>query len=293
MVKSIDIEKARILMPKRVQNSNKATFGKVLNIAGSKYYQGAAYLSSISAMLIGAGYSTLACPDCIINNIASLSPNLTFFPLRSFNGESIAADNAKLILEKTEEYDVISLGCGISTTSSTLEFVGTFLEKYKGEKPLVIDADGLNSIVVLEIKKLPQNTLITPHPKELARLLGDENVDINSDREFYAKEAVKKFGVTVLLKGQNTVITDGNELYINKTGNSALAKAGTGDVLTGIISGLIAQKLSIIEAATLGAFIHGITGELASKKLTEYSTLASDLLEFIPEAIKKIQQIEQ
>lgn len=288
MVKSIDIEKAKELMPKRVQNSNKATFGKVLNIAGSKCYQGAAYLSSIAAMLVGAGYSTLACPDCIINNIAALSPNLTFLPLRSFNTESIASDNAKLILEKAEEYDVISLGCGISTTSSTLEFVGTFLEKYKGTKPLLIDADGLNAISILEIKKLPQNTLITPHPKELARLLGDETIDINSDREFYAKEAVNRFGVTVLLKGQNTVITDGSNTYINKTGNSALAKAGTGDVLTGIISGLIAQKLTILDAALLGAFIHGITGEIASEKLTEYSSLASNLLDFIPEAIKKL-----
>ncbi len=289
MADKLDLTKAKNLFPKRFLDSNKSTYGKILNISGSRFYQGAAYLSSVSALKVGAGYITLACPDCILNNIASLSPDITFLPLRSFNNESIASDNAKNILEKVETYDSISIGCGLSTNSSTLEFVDKFLQGFNSEIPIVIDADGLNSIATLQINKLPKNSIITPHPKELSRLLEISVKEINNNREEVALSAAKKFNTTVILKGHNTVIADykGNS-HINTTGNSSLAKAGSGDVLTGLITGLLAQGMGLEEGAVLATFLHGLCGELAGKELTEYSTLASDLIEYIPQAMKLV-----
>ena len=289
MDKSISLKEAKTFFPKRVQISNKATYGKILNIAGSKYYQGAAYLSSISALKIGAGYLTLACPDCILNNIASVTPDLTFLPLRSFKEESIASDNARMVQEKAVQFDVVSLGCGLSLNSSTVEFVDKFLQGYSSKNQIVIDADGLNALAQMEIKKLPQNTILTPHPKELSRLINVDVEEINHNREYFATLAAEKYNAIVVLKGNKTVITDGkNNTFINLSGNSSLAKAGSGDVLTGIITGLIAQKLSPIDASVLGTYIHGLSGEIASKELSEYSVIASDLITYIPKAILKI-----
>lgn len=288
MVKEIDIYEAKKFLPKRFLESNKATYGKILNIAGSKFYQGAAYLSSISALKIGAGYLTLACPECILNSISSKTPDITFLPLRSFKEESIASDNSIQLLANFDSYNVISLGCGLSTNSSTIEFVDKFLQGYNSEIPIVIDADGLNAISQLETEKLPKNTILTPHPKELSRLLNVEVEEINLNREKYARAAAEKYNATVILKGRRTIIADTNTIFINQTGNSALAKAGTGDVLTGIVTGLLAQKMKLIDAAALGVFIQGLSGDLASRNLTEYSVLASDLIEYIPQAILKI-----
>lgn len=289
MAKQIDLNNAKTLLPKRFADSNKSTYGKILNIAGSKFYQGAAYLSSISALKVGAGYLTLACPDCILGNIASQTPDLTFLPLRSFNNESIASDNAPSLLEKTDSYDTISLGCGLSTNPSTVEFVGKFLQKFDADIPIVIDADGLNAISLLNVTKLPSKTIITPHPKELSRLLEIDVDEINKNREECAIIASKKYNCITVLKGHNTVITDNKEnVYINNTGNSGLAKAGTGDILTGIITGLLAQKLPLIEAATLGTFIHGLCADLAKDKYSEYGILASNLLDYLPLALKNI-----
>lgn len=288
MVKQLNLKMAKDLLPTRIKDSNKKTYGKILNIAGSKFYQGAAYLSSISALKIGSGYITLACPDCIIDNIASMTPDVTFLPLRSFRNESIASDNDTIILEKIEDHDVSSLGCGLSTNSSTVEFVGKLLQKIKTDKPIVIDADGLNAISILSLDKLPQNCIITPHPKELSRLLEIGIGEINDNRVESAKAASKKYGCITVLKGYNSIITDGNEVYINPTGNSGLSKAGSGDVLTGIITGLVAQQMNLLEAATLGAYIHGFLADIAKENLTEYSILASDLINYIPKVFKSL-----
>lgn len=288
MNKRLDLKDAKYLLPRRIKDSNKKSYGKILNIAGSKFYQGASYLSSVSALKIGSGYITLACPDCILDNIASTCPDLTFLPLRSFKNESIASDNDTIILEKVEEYDVISLGCGLSTNSSTVEFVGKLLQKIKTEKPVVIDADGLNAISILSLDKLPTNCVITPHPRELSKLLEADIAEINNNRVEFAKAASKKYDCITLLKGYNSVITDGEQVYINPTGCSGLSKAGSGDVLTGIITGLIAQNMKPLEATALGAYIHGLLADRAKEDLTEYSILASELVNYISKAIKII-----
>ncbi len=276
----IDINNFERIMPKRPENSNKGTFGRVLNIAGCKKYIGAAFLSSITPLKTGAGLVTLSTDEAIIPVIASKSPEITFIPLKG-HSESLE------LLETLHNYNVISIGCGLGIDEETQKLVKTVLNIEDNAK-WVIDADALNIISMLNIEKLPNNSVITPHPKELSRLLKVDVEEINENREQYAIFAAKKFNSVVLLKGHNTVVTDGSHIYINKTGNSALAKGGSGDVLTGIISGLLAQGLSPIEATIKGAYIHGLTGEIASKDLSEYCVLASDLINYLPKIIKTL-----
>lgn len=289
MADEITKEFAANLLPKRPQDSHKGTFGKVLNISGSLNYQGAAYLSSIAALKTGAGYVTLASIQKVIDNIAAKTPDITFLPLRDSYNQCIASDAFSELKDFIKSYTVLSVGSGLSDRPAAVAFVDETL-KYLNETamPVIIDADGLNAISNLSLTKLPPDSVITPHPKELSRLIDVPVEEIQNDRVQYAKFAAQKFGTTVVLKGHNTVIASGDEVFINKTGNSALAKAGSGDVLTGMISGFAAQGLSLKNAAILGVFLHGLSGELASKKLTEYGVLASDVLNGIPAAIKTL-----
>lgn len=272
------------IMPKRQQASHKGSFGKVLDIAGSSNFQGAAFLSSISALKIGAGYVTLACPENIIDNIASLTSDITFLPL-----SPSPLQNISMIENNINKFDVISVGCGLGTDKRVLVFFEKLISLIKKNNiPTIIDADGLNAISVLGIKELPENTIITPHEVEMSRLMNVSLAEISENRLFFAKEASKKYNTITILKGHNSLICDRNQnIIINKTGNSALAKAGAGDVLTGIIAGLVAQGCSINNAAVLGVYLHGLSGDLASKELTQYSVLASDLLKFISKAVTK------
>lgn len=271
-------------IPIRSENSNKATFGKILNIAGSKNYIGAAYLSSISALKIGAGYVTLGCIEELVPIIASMSPEITFKPLKQNDGV-IDSNND---IGDIEQYNVVSIGCGIGNTEETANFVNTIIHKRKKEQPMVLDADGINVFSTIKEDILINNAIITPHPKELSRLLHVKTEEITENREKYAVLSAQKYGCITVLKGHNTVITDGRDIYINTTGSSALAKAGSGDVLTGIISGLLAQKLSVINAAVLGVYLHGLAGDLAAENLTKYSVLATDIIKYLPFAIKTV-----
>lgn len=271
--------------PIRNENSHKGSYGKIINFAGSKYYTGAAFLSSISALKTGAGYVTLACPESIVPIISSYSPDITLFPLKSSNG-CIDSSSTDIAIEKAEEYDVISLGSGLSMEEDSQRFVLNFLERIT--KPVIIDADGLNAIANNNFYKFPSQTIITPHPKELSRLLNISVAEIQSDRVNYAVKTAQKFSCIVVLKGMNTIVTDGNKVYINDSGNSALSKAGSGDVLTGIISGFAAQKCDLFTAASLGVYIHGFAADIAIEDTTEYGLLASELIAYIPKAIKKV-----
>ena len=198
----------------------------------------------------------------------------------------ISSDNTNSVINLSQNYDIISIGSGLGQDEETVRFVTKFIKQ--NTKPIVIDADGLNSISKSEIEKIGGKSIITPHPKELSRLIKVPVEIIQSNREFYAAETAKSLETVVVLKGHNTIVTDGENIYTNETGCSALAKAGSGDVLTGMITGLFAQMKNPLSAAVLGVYLHGLTGDIAAKSLTEYSVLASELLTFIPNAIKEI-----
>lgn len=288
--KEITLSDAKLLLPQRPQDSNKGTFGKVLNIAGCYEYEGAAYLSSVSALKTGAGLVTLAAIESVINNLAGSCPWVTYYPLRDYYGKCIASDAFSDLKEIIEKYNVVSVGPGLSDRPAISAFVEDLVNYLNNsDKKVVIDADAINVLAKSEIRKLPSNSVITPHPVELSRLIKVPVEVIQSDRTKYAALTSKQFGCCVVLKGNKTVIaTKEGEIFINTSGNSALAKAGSGDVLTGMISAFTAQGLPVKDAAILGVYMHGLTGELASADLTEYSVLATDQIDYIPASFKKL-----
>ncbi len=260
-------------LPERAQNSHKGTFGKVLNIAGSKYMPGAALLSSLAALKSGCGYCFLASEESVIKAVSAQTQNIVFVPLKD-------------IKKQLKTADVVAIGCGLTTSRKAKRIFKTVIE-HAGDKPAIIDADGLNILSNMNIK-LSKNLIITPHPKEAARLLNTTSSNVLSDLETSAKKLSQKYKCVTVLKSHNTIVSSPNcEIYINNTGNSSLAKAGSGDVLTGIIAGLTAQKMNLYDAAKAAVYLHGLCGETASKKLTEYCVLANDLINFIPEVFSQ------
>lgn len=260
-------------LPERFNESNKGTYGKVLNIAGSKYMRGAAYLSSAAALTIGCGYLVLCSDEAVLDTVSVLLPEAVLSPITN--------------LEKDiKEADVISLGCGLSTDNLAINIFNRVM-KISPNIPVIIDADGLNILAQTKVKKLPEELILTPHPIEAARLLHTTPDTVLGDTKRSAAMITEKYNCTTVLKSHNTVVCSKNlELYEHKAGNSALAKAGSGDVLCGIIAGLLAQKMTPFDATTLGVYLHGLSGRVASKNLTEYSVLASELITHIPAALK-------
>ena len=282
------------LLPKRAENSHKGTFGHVLNIAGSGFYSGAAYFSSVSPLRVGAGRCTLASGETVLRSLAALSPDIILLPLLETKTKAISKNGFKSLELKLKEYDAISIGCGLSLDKVTAKFFEKFIMySTTSQTPLVIDADGLTLLSLnkkLELS-LPPNTVLTPHPLELSRLLGVSVENIVQNQEFWAQKCCEKFHCTTVLKTNKTVVADyRGHLYLNNTGNSALAKGGSGDVLAGMITGFLAQGLKPFGACVLAVYLHGKTGELASRDLSEYSVLASELLDYIPSAIKGLTE---
>lgn len=262
-------------MPTREQNANKGTFGKILNVAGSDNYIGAAYLSTYSAYKVGAGYVALASDINVIKSVSQMMPEAVYMEI-------------PYAYRRLSEFDVILIGCGIGKGFAAKNNFKFIVNYFRDKKiPFVIDADGLNILSELNIT-LPQNTIITPHPMEAARLLVKDIDEVLADLEGSALELCEKYNCITVLKTHRTIICDKRNLFINEYGNSALAKAGTGDVLAGIISGLLAQKMEPYEAAKLGVYLHSRAGEIASEDLTEYSVMASDIPKYLPKAIKEI-----
>jgi NAD(P)H-hydrate epimerase len=265
-------------MPYREQNSNKGTFGKVLNICGSKNYIGAAYLSTISALKVGAGFSALASEKNVIRSVSAMLPEAVYLT---------RDEGLKLI----GEFSTVLIGCGLGLSWSSKHVFKSAIKKLKNTKtPVIIDADGLN-ILSKGIEIDIPNLILTPHPLEAARLLGLSLEEVLEDLSSSAKCISKKYNCVTVLKSHRTVICSKDEIFINQHGNSALAKAGSGDVLAGIISGLTAQGTPVFEAAKLGVYLHSITGEIASQELSEYSVLASDLPKYLHKAIKTLTNV--
>ncbi len=259
-------------MPERPENSNKGTFGKILNISGSEYMTGAAYLSSVSALKIGAGYVELASCQEALKVTANYAPEIVLAPVEKFS-------------ELLKQATVLLIGCGLSTTDKAKVIFHNTMEQ-RCHIPTVIDADGLNILAETDFS-FEGNLVLTPHPKEASRLLNCTLENILENSENSAKEISKKYNCITVLKSHRTVVTSANgEIYHNTTGNSALAKAGSGDVLAGMIAGLLAQKMSGFDAAVLGVYLHGLAGDLAKEDLTAYCVMASDTVRYIPYAIK-------
>ena len=249
-------------MPTREQNSNKGTFGKVLNFCGSDNYIGAAYLSVLSSLKIGAGLSALASTEKVIASVSTILPEAVYL-------SDLEA------LTNLHNYTVVLIGCGLGLNHSSQKRFKQILSKLQKETmPVVIDADGLNLLAKITpfqpFSSKERVLVLTPHPMEASRLLGCSLEEVLNDLENSAKKISEKYSCVTVLKTHRTIICDKDfKIHINQHGNSALAKAGSGDVLAGIITGLIAQGLSAFEASKLGVYLHSRAGEIASEELTE------------------------
>ena len=277
------------LLPKRSNFSNKGSYGYVINIAGSLMYPGASYLSTVAALKVGAGRARLATTTNVIPIVASLTPDITFLDLGENQYGTIPKDAIKCF-QGISEPTVYSIGCGLSQVGGVRDFILSFLKQNKNNQtPIIIDADGVNAMANANSFTVPLNSIITPHPLELSRLIDVPVEEIQSNRVKYAWEASRELDCIVLLKGHDSVISVPNgQIFVNKTGNSALAHAGSGDVLTGMIAGFTAQGLNLENATCLAVYLHGVCGEIASRSQTEYGVLATNLINTIPLAIKEL-----
>lgn len=276
-------------LPERPYDANKGSLGHALIVAGSYKMPGAAILATKGALTTGAGLVTLAFPDCCYSAVTSqLSENI-MMPLRTAEDGSIAQENITTLISNPKKYSAIAIGCGASPSPNVSAVLTALIKSYPGT--LIIDADGINLLAknIDILKEAIGDIIITPHPGEMSRLNWSTVKEINANREETAEKFAKEFKVTVLLKGHNTVIAspDGR-MYINRTGCSALARGGSGDMLTGMIAAFAANGMPPFEAACTGAYMHGLAGEKAAEKYTSYCATIQNVINCIPDAFFQI-----
>jgi NAD(P)H-hydrate epimerase len=289
---SVETDWVRSALPYRSRYANKGTFGKVLVVAGSSNYVGAAYLACAAALRAGAGLVSLALARSLQTAVSSNLPEVTFFPLAESSPGSVIADAFKTVLSVSKDYDAILAGCGLGQKPQAREFMLKIALQLKGDKKIVLDADALNHLSNLKEwwKRIPYDAVLTPHPGEMARLCGLDTGEVQSNRFELALQKAAEWNKTIVLKGANTVIAapDGR-LRINISANAGMATAGTGDVLAGAISGLLAQGMALFDAACLGVYLHSRAGERTGQRLGDAGMIASDLLGELPLTIKSLK----
>ncbi|WP_165232397.1 NAD(P)H-hydrate dehydratase [Aquisphaera insulae] len=280
-------------LPARPVDSNKGQFGHVLVLAGSRGMAGAAALCGASAIRSGAGLVRVASAAEVQPTVASFEPSYMTYPLPQDDDGLIDFARARPAIERlASAATVIAAGPGLGRSDGTLGLVRWLLEA--SGKPLVLDADALNVLAEGHVDLLAagdQPVVITPHPGEMARLIGGTVKDIQAARVEQAATFAGRFNpLTVVLKGTGTVVTDGRRAYVNTTGNPGMATGGTGDCLTGVIAALIGQKLPAFEAAQLGVYIHGLAGDIAKDHNGVIGLIAGDLVDALPDAFEHASQ---
>ena len=280
-----DIQK---LLPKRKQNSNKGTYGKVLVIGGCKNMAGACYLSAKSAYTMGAGLVKVMTEEANRTIVQTLLPEALLYTYE----EDTILEQKEQIQRELDWATVIVLGPGLGMKKSG-EFLLNLILEY-ATVPVVLDADGLNLLAkqgrfekILE----KENLILTPHLKEMERLTQDSIVEIKEDIVSYAKEKMKMAKAILVLKDSRTIVTDGKHVYVNLSGNNGMSKGGSGDVLAGMIAGLLAQRMDSFLASCLSVYLHGLAGDKVVEETSEYSLLAQDLIWGLKKEIKNNERV--
>lgn len=281
-------------LPPRDREGHKGSYGKVLVVGGSLGMIGAPALAGLSALRGGAGLVTLAVPACIQKQVVTLCPCATSIPLDS-PGEQLGGAFGAQLDAAMDNNDVLAVGPGLDTGQAQRDLLGRALRR---GLPAVIDADGLNTLARMDdwpgLRRGP--VVLTPHPGEFARLSGKGIGEIQSDRQAAAVAAARQWGaaggndngpLVVVLKGAGTVVTDGRRVYVNPTGNPGMGTGGAGDALTGLTAALLGQGLEPFDAAALAVRLHGLAGDLAAKARGEVSLIATDLIDYLPQAIRQ------
>lgn len=288
-VEVITAERAKEMLPRRPAQGHKGTFGKVLVAAGSEHYWGAPLLCGRGAYRSGAGLVALAVPQAVRPVAAGQLPEATYPPVP--DRDNFGEQGARFLLDILPGYDALLVGPGLGEAR---EFVTTLLSEAQDLPPLVVDADGLNLLSQVEDwpRRLPKNTILTPHPGEMARLMGVALGELKeADRIDLAQERARAWNHVVLLKGAYTVVAapDGR-CAVEPFANPILATAGSGDVLSGVIVALLGQGLGAYEAAALGAYLHGAAGQLASREMGNAGLLSGEISDWLPEVRLRLQR---
>lgn len=267
--------------PKRIENSHKGSYGKILCIAGSKGMSGAALLCAKAAYATGAGLVQIYTHEDNRVIIQKSMPEAIVSTYTEYDEEQL-----KHLLGWA---DVVAIGCGLGLSDVSDKLVRNTLEFAK--TPCVVDADAINLIAkdMAILKNAKQPMILTPHMKEMSRLLSCSVKELQEQKMEWLEKFVNQYPVTCVLKDARTLVGNANEdTFLNLTGNSAMAKGGSGDVLTGIISGILAQKTEVYESACLGVYLHGMAGDFARNQKGQYSVLAGDIVDSIGEILKQI-----
>lgn len=283
----IDLPLAKSILPVRPPEGHKGTFGRILILAGSPGMTGAATLSSLSALRSGAGLVYLGIPKSLNPILEEKATEVVTVPLPETDSQTVASSALEVLDKYLQMVDVLALGPGVGVNKDTRDLIIRLIENF--DKPIIVDADGINNLSIDDIRGKNSNLLLTPHPGELSRLVGMSPEEINRRRLDIAVELSGNWNIVLALKGAPTIVAspDGR-CFVNSSGCSALATAGSGDVLTGIIAGFCAQGVDILLSTVLGIYVHGLSGDLAAREKTEYSVIAGDVMEKIPDAIKDV-----
>lgn len=280
------ITRDEIVLPVRAANSHKGTYGHALIIGGSKNMPGAPALATRAALRVGAGLTTVAVPKTIQSMVFGYTPEAICIGLPELHSGHISKKSYEILFDCNKKYSSLGIGSGMDIWDEGLEFIEKILRYFKN--PIILDADSLNIISndLSILREREYATIITPHPGEMARLINKDIEYVQGNRISVAKEFAENYQVYVVLKGSNTVIaTPNGEIYINQTGGPELAKGGTGDVLMGMLTGLISQKIQVKKAVIIAVYLHGLAGSLASFP-SNYSTLSTEVVEKIGMAIE-------
>ncbi|MCM8770647.1 MAG: NAD(P)H-hydrate dehydratase [Candidatus Omnitrophica bacterium] len=271
----------------RRPDTHKGDFGHIFILAGSGRFSGAAVLCAEAAMRTGAGLVTLGMPKSLTNAIIKIKPKeICLEPLPETKKASLSLAAFGKIKEFCKKIDILIIGPGLSEDKSTQNLIRKIIKTI--DKPLVIDADGINALAghLDLLKEIKKEKILTPHPGEMARLLNTKKEFVQSNRNVIAKDFASRYNLTIILKGFKTIVADKRNIYINKTGNPGMSTAGSGDVLTGMVAALWGQGLDAFSASKYATYLHGLAGDLAAKEKTQMGMIASDIIAKIPEAIK-------
>ena len=283
-LKMINQEMAKSLLPMRFPESNKGDFGRLLCICGSRKMPGAACFAVRAATKCGVGLVEAAIPESIYNIVASNIPEALIFP---YEDEKNIED---IILEKSKKSAAVLIGPGMGWNEKTKKIVFNMIRNCT--LPMIIDADGINVISenIDILKDARSEIVLTPHPKEMSRLNKEKTEEIVLKKAEYAREFAKKYGVTLIIKGHETVISDKEGIiYVNKTGNESMAKGGSGDVLSGMIGAFLAQGVAPKDAGIISVYIHGFAGDVCKKELSSFSVTPTDLINNLYKVFLKLK----
>lgn len=278
-VNTIELDEIKRLFKKTNKNANKGTFGHQLNICSSYKMFGAGVIATKAALRSGAGLVKLALPVSAYPLAAAHLVQPIFNPVRESSKGTFCAQSIPDLKADLDWADSVVLGCGIGKNKDTEKFVSEVIKNTKS--PIIIDADGINclkqSISIFKDIKAP--VVLTPHPGEMARLVSKSVAEIQEDRINTAKEFAGEYGVILVLKGANTIVTDGDNVFVNMTGNPSMAMGGSGDMLSGMIGAFVCQGIQPFDAAKAAVYIHGLSGDCAAEAFSQRGILVSDMID--------------